>query len=280
MNRFILGVAPFLAVALVAATRVDAAVNSIWVNNAVAGSPIIQEYDINTGALLDQITAPNGFNGRGIVQVGDVLYYTSASTNGVYAYNYVTNADLGTVFTVPGASGLATMAYDGANFYIGDYSGTNNVYKYSPTGTLLATIPLANCTGFCDGLEYANGNLVSNRSDAGNIYDVYSTTGTLLQANFITSPNSDGSTGIAFDGTHYYTDNVFDSSFNVYDTSGNYIKTVPFTGQTYFLGEDLSVNYSAVIGVPEPATWAVLILGLGAIGFAARRRREEIAPAA
>ena len=77
--------------------------------------------------MPDTITAPNGFNGRGVVQVGNVLYYTSASTNGVYAYNFVTNTDLGTVFTVPGASELATMAWDGSHFYIGDYSGTDSV---------------------------------------------------------------------------------------------------------------------------------------------------------
>jgi len=90
---------------------------------------------------------------RGVVQVGNILYYTSAGTNGVYAYNFVTHTDLGTVFTVPGASGLATMAYDGSHFFIGDYSGTNNVYEYSLTGTLLATIPLSKCSSYCDGLE-------------------------------------------------------------------------------------------------------------------------------
>jgi hypothetical protein len=31
---------------------------------------------------------------------------------------------------------------------------------------------------------------------------------------------------------------------------------------------------ATVTGVPEPATWAMLIAGFGLVGFAARRRRE------
>lgn len=116
----------FASVALTGSQAYAGSVGTIWGDSATNGPPILQEWNLS-GTLLDTITAPNGFNGRGVVQVGNVLYYTSASTNGVYAYNFVTNTDLGTVFTVPGASGLATMAWDGSHFYIGDYSGTNNV---------------------------------------------------------------------------------------------------------------------------------------------------------
>ena len=120
------------------------------------------------------------FNGRGVVQVGDVVYHTSADTNGVYGCSFVTNTDLGTIFTVSGSTGLSTIAYDGHNFWIGEYSGTNQAYNYTPTGTLLKTISLGNCTGHCDGLEYVNGDLISNRADEPNprIYDVYDTNGT------------------------------------------------------------------------------------------------------
>ncbi len=137
----------------------------IYANSA--GNTGVQVYDANTGVVMNTIVTPEmrAGNGRGVVKVGDILYYTEASSNGVYAYNLKTSADLGTVFRVAGASGLATMAYDGTNFYLGDYSGTNNVYKYSMTGSLLATLPLSQCTRFCDGLEYAQGHLVSNEKD-------------------------------------------------------------------------------------------------------------------
>lgn len=38
-----------------------------------------------------------------------------------------------------------------------------------------------------------------------------------------------------------------------------------------------SVTIAQVMGVPEPATWMVLLLGVGMIGFAARRRNEGAA---
>ena len=50
-------------------------------------------------------------------------------------------------------------------------------------------------------------------------------------------------------------------------------RTLTLTGQTYFLGEDLSVNYSAVIPTPEPASFAVL--GVGLIGLLALRQRSR-----
>jgi hypothetical protein len=253
-------------------------VSTIWGNSATAGPPIIQEWDFS-GNLLDTITAPLGSNGRGVVQVGDILYYTSSSTNGVYAYNSATHTDLGTAFTVSGASGLATMAYDGTNFWIGDYSGTNKAYEYSPTGTLLSTITLQNCTGYCDGLEYANGNLISNRSDGGNIYDVYDTSGNLLTSAFITDATGQ-TTGIAFDGTNYYVSTLFGQTIDVYDASGNYLHDITLqTGGYPTLVEDLSVNYVAVLNpTPLPGALPLFASGLGALGLLGwRRKRKAVA---
>ncbi len=212
----------------------------------------------------------------------EILFITPAQrTNGVYAYNFVTNTDLGTVFTVAGSSGLATMAYDGSHFWIGDYSGTNHAYEYSITGTLLNTISLANCSGFCDGLEYANGHLVSNRYDGGlggaNTYDVYDLNGTLLTSALITGHDPNGNTGIAFDGTDYYISNIFDQTISVYDASGNYLHDI--TLQNPGEVEDLSVNYTAVLnGTPLPATLPLFAGGLGLLGmFGRRRNRKTIA---
>jgi hypothetical protein len=263
-----------------------APVSPLWVDNATSGAPIIQEYDLSTGALIQQITAPHGLNGRGIVTVGNDIYYTDAGDNNVYAYNYVTHTDLGTQFSVAGATALSTMAYDGTNFWIGDYSGSNHAYLYTPTGTLLKTISLANCSGHCDGLEYGQGVptvnggggfLIANRGDAVGPYDIYDLNGNLLSSAFITGHSSSSTTGIAFDGTLFYVDNVESGGLiDEYNTSGTYVSTLTLTGQTYFLGEDLSVNYAAVLPpVPAPIIGKGLpsvltVGGLLLFAFAAR----------
>lgn len=264
------------AVAMSAGGAHAAPVNTIWGDSATNGAPILQEWDLN-GNLLDTITAPNGENGRGVVQVGNILYYTSATTNSIFAYNFATNTDLGTVFSIPGATALSTIAYDGTNFWIGDYSGSNNVYHYSPTGTLLGTVALSNCTGFCDGLEFANGDLVENRGDANGPYDVYTTSGTLLKSAFITGQDTNSTTGIAYDGTDYYISNIYNQTISVYDGSGNFVRDITLQNGGYpTLVEDLSVNYSAVIppiGTPEPSTWVMMIAGFAGMGYIAYRKR-------
>jgi hypothetical protein len=264
------------ASAIVTLSQAHAApVSTIWGDSATSGAPILQEWDLN-GNLLDTITAPHGENGRGVVQVGDILYYTSASTNSIFAYNFATNTDLGTIFSIPDATALSTIAYDGTNFWIGDYSGSNNVYHYSPTGTLLGTVSLGNCTGNCDGLEYANGDLVENRGDAQGPYDVYTTSGTLLKSAFITGQDTNSTTGIAFDGTDYYISNIYNQTISVYDGSGAFVRDFTLqTGGFPTLVEDLSVNYSAVIpptGTPEPSTWVMMLLGFGGLAVAGYRK--------
>ena len=88
----------------------------------------------------------------------------------------------------------------------------------------------------------------------------------------ITNPTN--STGIAWDGTFCYVDEVNSGgAIAVYDAAGKFVRTLTLTGQTYFLGEDLSVNYSAVIPTPEPASFAVL--GVGLIGLLALRQRSR-----
>ncbi len=218
-----------------------------------AGSNRIDVIDPATGTLIRSCSPAKG-NGRGIVVVGNVAYHTVADSNNVFQFDINTCADMGVAFSVAGVSGLSTIAYDGTNFWVGDYSGPNKAYLYSPTGTLLRTITLVNCTGFCDGLEFFNGKLISNRGDDINApYDVYDTNGTLLQAAFIT-PNFNA-TGIAFDGTNFYISNPNTSpgTIGVFNgTTGAFIKTLTLNGGTGFLIEDLSFDYQQVLPTPTP----------------------------
>lgn len=243
----------------------------------------VQIYDANTGASMGVIdtTEMQSGNGRGVVVVGNTMYYTLANSGTVYAYDLSTNTDLGMQFNVAGASGLATMAFDGTNLYLGDYSGTNNVYKYNLSGTLLQTLTLGSCTDYCDGLEFANGHLVSNEFDGGyggaQTYDMYDMSGNLTQAGLIKTANFGGETGIAFDGTDYWVSEIYNHKFAEYDASGNFVQEVTLQNFAGLGFEDLSANYQVVLGggtgVPEPSSVAGLAsLGLLALGAIRRRR--------
>jgi hypothetical protein len=255
----------------------------IYGNSAGNG---MYKIDANTGVVAKACSQSKG-NGRGIVVVSNVVYFTVANSGNVYKTNFTTCSDDGIAFAVAGSSGLSAIAYDGTNFWVGDYTGTNKAYYVSPTGALLKTITLANCTGFCDGLEFYLGNLISNRVDGccgGTpvFYDVYDTNGTLLMPKFLTVPNL--STGIAFDGTNFYTSDIFNQKLQVYSgATGAFVKTVTITGMTLSNQiEDLSADYSITLGPPAPPAvvpaltkWGMILMSglLAVFGIFAVRRR-------
>jgi hypothetical protein len=262
-----------------AATALQAG-SILYANNASSGTPYIFAINPTTGMVMQTYTNLSGDNGRGVVVVGNIIYYTTAYNNHVYKES-VGGANLGVAFSVPGATGLSTMAYDGTNFYIGDYSGTNHVYKYSPSGQLLQTISLSHCQGHCDGLEYfrmhGQGFLISNEFDGGlggpMNYDLYDLGGNFIKTLF-TATGYGGHTGIAFDGTDFFTANIQDNSFSEWDVNGTFLKTISLTGygSDFPNMEDLSFDYSQVLSTPEPGTLVLMGTGfLGILGFGRRK---------
>ena len=254
--------------------------------NTASGVPgRIYQIDKNTGVVVKSCAQSKG-NGRGMVVVGNVVYFTVASSGNIFKTNFATCSDDGIAFAVPGASSLSTIAFDGTNFWIGDYAGSNKAFYVSPTGTLLNTINLNSCTGSCDGLEFFNGKLISNRGDAQNQgYDVYSLAGGApTQAQFI-APTAYSVTGIAFDGTNFYVSDIFNQNLQVFNgTTGAFIKTVPIIGMLAGLNilEDLSADYAIVIGgaaptIPTMSEWALIAMAamLAISAFVFLRRRSH-----
>jgi len=267
-------------VALLSIAGFAGTVTTLYANNAVSGTPYVYQINATTGAVMNTYSNLQGFNGRGVIDVGSTLYYTVAGDGNVYKYDLTTQTQLGVAFNVAGASGLASITYDGTNFWIGDYSGSNHAFLYSPTGTLLNTITLGNCTGFCDGLTYFKqggvGYLLSNRFDGGfggpNAYDVYDTNGNLITAALFTSTSS-ASTGVAWDGTSFWTSNIFAGSITQWSMTGTQMGTNTLTGWSQSpLVEGMSFNFQQTVGAPEPGT--LVMFGSSVLGLAGLLRRK------
>jgi hypothetical protein len=286
-KRFIICAAG--ALLLSAAVWADTAV---WGNNATFGNVTLEEFNANTGAVIQQFLAPNPIaqadNGRGIAVASDgTIYYTITGTEDVYVTNATTHADLGVAFTctVCGTGGISTITFDGNNLFLTPYQVSGSAYEYTTTGTLVKTIT-GNFGAGRDGFEIITRNgqteIIGNRGDAEDPYDLYDINGNLLQSDFITT-NFEG-TGITYDGTDFYVSNIFGNELDVYDNNGVFIRKVtlglplPTSGFGRLL-EDLSALGNTINnpppGVPEPSSVALLGSSLIATGFALRRRLRK-----
>ncbi len=257
----------------------------IWGNNASSGAPYIQAYDSTTGTLVHEFLSPHSGNGRGVVQVGNILYYTLVSDKNIYRMSAIDGSDLGSPITTAVRS-MSTIGWDGSAFWTSDYTGNENAYRIDPaTGDTIKTVSLAKAGNSYDGLEYFNGKLIANRGDAayGGVYDVYDIDGNLLTADFLET--GERSTGIAFDGTDFYVSNIYKHSISIFDgTTGNLLRVLSLdTTARQKVLEDLSFDYAArkdtggggVPPVPEPGTLALLGLGAFLLAWTRRRTRQH-----
>ncbi len=138
--------------------------------------------------------------------------------------------------------------------------------------------------------------------DAGN-YDVTGITGTVLSNAVLSSitslvtasnnPPTPPQTGISVDGLFQFNDVIFTSPGYHFDSNGllftsngfeynlftrdnvNMVlnTTDPNSGGTF--QTDIAATTAAISAVPEPSTWAMMILGFAGIGLMAYRRKRN-----
>lgn len=249
-------------------------------NGATFGPDHVYQYSITgtTGTLVTTYNPPGG-NGRGVVTVGNVIYTTISGSQGngfdgdnhIYMTDRTTGLSLGSITVAGLAAGtaLSTLAWDGSQFWAAQYLGTNQAFRIDLSGNITKTITLSLATSNMDGLEYFNGKLIANRGDAVGPYDVYDLNGNVLQAAFITGTG----TGIAFDGTNFFTSN-FSSLSEWNGTTGAFIQTITLSNSPDPL-EDLSVDYSQRAdtgGVPDTGSTLLLLALACAVTFGVKRR--------
>jgi|SRR5665213_1074348 len=122
------------------------------------------------------------------------------------------------------------------------------------------------------GTPYAITGLIPAPSDPGNYFgfdNLVVTTGGV-------APYSLDNGGVAFYDagiTNYYYPSEPNTGFNVYGDGGT-SATLSTTG-SYDVNTSFNGTYSLTAAVPEPSTWAMMILGFLGVGFMAYRKKSS-----
>jgi hypothetical protein len=110
-------------------------------------------------------------------------------------------------------------------------------------------------------------------SVSGILNSTFNTTNPLTNLNFQSVVLNNGTSNFAFN----IANGVFDSaSREMIPLVANATNIITVTGTTFgdasYSG---TLSFGQTAAVPEPATWALMLMGFGAVGFSMRRRRAD-----
>lgn len=247
----------------------------------------IQELNGDTGSVVDSFAVPflNGNRAASIAFVGNTGYYTLLGDTNIYKVDMTTHAYGGIAFNIGATAGLTNgiTTDSSGNLYFAD-GNAGALKEFSTAGTLISTHAFPSpASAYRDGSVVFNGFVVANRGDQIGPYDKYSIpagNGALVLVNnsFIT-PAIGGSNGIAFNGVNFYTSDEQRHVVSKWDINGNFVSSANLdSGSRYenwtFASQDIAPIEG---GIPEPSTWAMMLLGFAGVGFMAYRRRNQTA---
>ena len=242
----------------------------------------IQKLNGDTGAVVDSFAVPNGqFSAASVAIVGSKGYYTELGDQNIYKFDLATHADEGVAFTISNTQGYTNgiTTDSSGNLWFAD-GGNGALQEYSTSGTFLGAHAFpTDAFAYRDGSVVFGNKVVTNRGDQTGPYDLYTLDGTmngaltLVTSSFITTTSS-GSNGIAFNGTNFYTSDEQAHKVSKWDINGNFVSIADLDpGSRYENWTFASQDIVPTGGVPEPASWALMISGFGLMGAALRRRR-------
>lgn len=195
-------------------------------------------------------------------------------------------------FALPAAAGATTLTFEGLSGTLDPVPANYGGLTWSNMNTVNASLDSS-----YTGSGYANGRV------SGSIvaYNSFGDAAMVLQGTLPFALNDGYFTGAWRDGlkvtvegftggtlasfTKSFTVGVSTASLQTFNWTG--LSSVRFTSSggsrasgvrgdgTQFVLDNLRVNEAVTAAVPEPATWGMMILGFGAIGAAARRRRAR-----
>ena len=248
----------------------------------------IQKLNGDTGAVVDSFAIPGGGgSGASVAIVGANGYYTNLGDTNIHKFDLATHASLGIAFTInhPTAgytNGITTDA--SGNLWFAD-GNAGALQEYSTSGTFLGShaFPTA-ASSYRDGSVVFGNNVVTNRGDQTGPYDLYHLDGTmngaltLVTSSFITTTAS-GSNGIAFNGTNFYTSDEQAHKVSKWDINGHFVSIANLDPGSRYENWTFASQDIRPAGVPEPATWGMMVIGFGGLGAILRRRRPQLATA-
>ena len=205
------------------------------------------------------------------------------------------------LFAAPASAAVFTVTYSGtladSQYYNIDTDGIFGAKGASFGGTAFSaafTIDTADGTSWnnANGTGWTQNSLAASNV-ALTVNNKTFTLGSLQAGSFHTPPSWQGSflssyTGISTDDVfmmanlYFYTYAAgafpaFGTNFDITAPAGSYTAFDGALGNNILSGTVTKVSYAAQQAVPEPASWAMLVIGFGALGAAMRRSTLRVA---
>jgi hypothetical protein len=246
-------------------------------------------FDSNTpGTIANSIAivgAPSSFQALDFRPLNNVLYGLGADRV-VYTINTVTGAAQAVSAALSIEGSVFGFDFNPTIDRVRIVSNTNNNYVFNPNDGSLTGAPTTTS------LAYAPGDPNAGRDPgaAGAAYtsSTFGAPGTSTQLyvidtdlDVLAKQNNNGGvlTTVGSLGTNLGSRTSFDiSGTDAIAFNGNTLYNVNLgTGALSAVGKtDRALFGIAIAAVPEPATWAMMILGFGVVGYSMRRRRAAI----